>query len=391
MESSLVSWQYENFSSAELVSPPVSPNPPSPSLYNGGQEEKGQRARTASILLNQLEQERVANDFGLNWNEESVNLNDLQLFEELQEIEYTPPASPKKSLASESSVLTSAEKTQVVLNNVQFSDSADISILTAEFQAILDSLPKDEDNTDALSQVLQIAGIPTTVVNGEAVVPVELDLSMELDEINNMDIIADADVIEESELYGMSDLSSHGSPASSVHSHSQYQLDEIEVDEHSRAAQNILDALIQGNVAAAESFLPRIVEEPATSSSSYVEEIVEAVEKKPERRGRKPAKKTAKALIKDKAQRKKEQNKSAATRYRQKKKMEFAIVVETEAELQEKHDALEQKKEDLAKQILMVKQLLRDVLQAKKPAMPAKPIVIGSVPLPTTIGRNRRK
>lgn len=201
-----------------------------------------------------------------------MNLNDLQLFEELQDIEYTPPASPKKSI----------EKTQVVLNNVQFSDSADISTLTAEFQAILDSLPKDEDNTDTLSQVLQIAGIPTTVVNGEAVVPVELDLAgMELEISNNMDVIADADVIEEAELYGMSDLSSQGSPASSVHSHSQYQLDEIEVDEHSRAAQNILDALIQGNVAAAESFLPSIVQEPTTSSSSYVEEIED---KKPERR-----------------------------------------------------------------------------------------------------------
>lgn len=73
--------------------------------------------------------------------------------------------------------------------------------------------------------------------------------------------------------------------------------------------------------------------------------------------------------------------------------MEFAIVVETEAELQEQHDALEKKKEDLAKEIQMVKQLLRDVLQAKKPAPAKSPIVIGRVGVPTstTIGRNRRK
>jgi hypothetical protein len=325
----------------------------------------------------------------MNWNEESVNLNDLQLFEELQEIEYTPPASPKKG---SSSLALAKPQSQVMLNNVQFSDSADISTLTAEFQAILDSLPKDEDNTEALSQVLEIAGIPTTIVDGEALVPVELDLTgMDLEEMNDMEeeVMSDSNVFEESELYGMSDLSEQGSPASSVDS-SHYQMEDIEVDEHSRAAQNILDALIQGNVAAAESFLPVIAEdEDESSSSSFAE--VEEKPKKPERRGRKPAKKLPKStLIKDKALRKKEQNKSAATRYRQKKKMEFALVVETEAELQQEHDSLEKKKQDLQKEILMVKQLLRDVIQAKKPA---KPVVKGSLSLviPAVVGRNRRK
>jgi len=37
MESGLVSWQYENFSSAKLSTPPVSPVPPSsPTLYSYG-------------------------------------------------------------------------------------------------------------------------------------------------------------------------------------------------------------------------------------------------------------------------------------------------------------------------------------------------------------------
>lgn len=427
----MVSWQYENFSSAELISPPVSPSPPSPSLYNGvpltsglalgkpcdnsGRKPISARAQLASSILNDLERQEAINDFGLNWNEESVNLN---LFEELEEIEYTPPASPKKSLAAaQSSLGLQLDEPLHALNDTASESSADISALTAEFQAILDSLPKDGDNTEALSQVLEIAGIPTTIVDGEALVPVELDLStltepdlqsleMEVDDYN---VVSDndSDVIDESELYGMSDLSNHGSPASSVHSHSQYQLmDENEMmDEHSQAAQKILDALLHGDVATAETFLPSIADgEESDSSVASVEDAYlspppgpsRAVERapKPERRGRKPGKKNAKgpAQIKDKAQRKKEQNKTAATRYRQKKKMEFALILEQEAELQSQHDELEKKQDDLRREILMVKQLLRDVIQSKKPQ--AKPIVQGRG-LQTTasslIGRNRRK
>jgi hypothetical protein len=102
--------------------------------------------------------------------------------------------------------------------------------------------------------------------------------------------------------------------------------------------------------------------------------------------------------IRDKSLRKKEQNKTAATRYRQKKKMEVAVTLETESELQERHDNLEKTKDDLHRQILMVKQLLREVINAKKLSSPIfkreNPVVVGgsgTVPVSRAVGRNRRK
>jgi hypothetical protein len=246
----------------------------------------------------------------MNWCEESVNLN---LFEELEEIEYTPPASPRKGKAPESSeqyntfaISNSNLSIQLPqihhLNNLASESSADISILTAEFQAILDSLPKDSDNTEALSQVLEFAGIPTTIINGEALVPVEFDFSsiqsfdMELDDLN-ADTISETDsnVIDESELYGMSDISNQGSPASSVHSSYSLIHEEIEVDHQQEAAEKILDALLIGDVETAENYLPEIVDDEddddssISSEDSYhpstpVRQRVAVEAKKPERR-----------------------------------------------------------------------------------------------------------
>lgn len=445
--SSLVSWQFENFSSAEPnLSPPDSPStspPPSPSLYNGrsssiqnnkadylhaggkvgattlhqGSKSSSIRAQLASTILNDLEENASVkmefNDFGLNWNEESVNLN---LFEELAEIEYTPPSSPKRSSANLPAI-SNAVNIQLlpqpvhILNGQVSESSADISSLTAEFQAILDSLPKDSDNTEALSHVLQIAGIPTTIIDGEALVPVELDLTgitqsdllnnnMDMEDIDNVYVQDmsdnDSDIIEESELY---EISNQGSPAYSVHSNSNFgpMLTTTVVDQHSEAAQKILDALLLGDVATAETYLPDIsrsdVEDDDDSSMSSEDSYHPlpspprarpVVEKKPERRGRKPTKKVAKgssAYVKDKVIRKKEQNKTAATRYRQKKKLEFSVILESEAELQQEHDNLEKKKDDLQREILMVKQLLRDVIQSRKPAAANNKIII----------RNRRR
>jgi len=195
------------------------------------------------------------------------------------------------------------------------------------------------------------------------------------------------------------------------------------VDEHSEAAQKILDALLVGDVATAETYLPAIADtdpdytedddESLSSESEYSFDLgpgpssqrrapavatSSAAVNKPERRGRKPGKKLAKgspAYVRDKTLRKKEQNKTAATRYRQKKKMEFSIILGTEDELQKENDELEKKKDNLQREILMVKQLLRDVLQAKKPVLakqPATPIRLGgSSTSNNLIGRNRRK
>jgi cyclic AMP-dependent transcription factor ATF-4 len=108
----------------------------------------------------------------------------------------------------------------------------------------------------------------------------------------------------------------------------------------------------------------------------------------------------AKGSVKDKGLRKKEQNKTAATRYRQKKKIEFSLILETEAELQQEHDDLEKKRDNLDREIKMVKQLLRDVIQSKKPTSnnnkAKKSIILESVGLTVStstnlIGRNRRK
>jgi len=167
------------------------------------------------------------------------------------------------------------------------------------------------------------------------------------------------------------------------------------VDQHSEAATKILDALLLGDVATAETYLPDIdiADEDEDDDDDYNEDAESSImssdsedsyhpsssgraiastsssspAKKPERRGRKPGKKGSLTNIKDKGLRKKEQNKTAATRYRQKKKMEFSIILESEAELQGEHDDLLKKKDNLHREILMVKQLLRDVLQAKKP------------------------
>jgi len=67
----------------------------------------------------------------------------------------------------------------------------------------------------------------------------------------------------------------------------------------------------------------------------------------------------------DKKFRKKEQNKNAATRYRQKKKAEIEIVLEEERELQEKHEKLRVNHADLQREIKYLKGLMRDLYRAK--------------------------
>jgi len=169
-----------------------------------------------------------------------------------------------------------------------------------------------------------------------------------------------------------------------------------------------LDALLRGDVTTAEAYLPDIVEHQEDDDDSSMcssEDSIHLVTKsrpgpstmvvaesikKPERRGRKPGKKLVKgssAYIKDKGLRKKEQNKTAATRYRQKKKMEFSIILDTEAELQQQHDDLTKKTEDLNREILMVKQLLREVINARKPKGSPRKLVAST----SNVLRNRRK
>lgn len=70
-------------------------------------------------------------------------------------------------------------------------------------------------------------------------------------------------------------------------------------------------------------------------------------------------------LAEDRKSRKKEQNKNAATRYRQKKKAETEVVLEEERELQEKNDQLQVKYADVQREIKYLKSLMRDLYRAK--------------------------
>ena len=69
--------------------------------------------------------------------------------------------------------------------------------------------------------------------------------------------------------------------------------------------------------------------------------------------------------IEDKKVRKKEQNKNAATRYRQKKKQEIKEIVGEEHELAEHNDKLKNQVKDLQREIGYLKGLMRDLFKAK--------------------------
>jgi cyclic AMP-dependent transcription factor ATF-4 len=69
--------------------------------------------------------------------------------------------------------------------------------------------------------------------------------------------------------------------------------------------------------------------------------------------------------IEEKRMRKKEQNKNAATRYRQKKKAEVEEILGEEKGLEDKNAALQLKVSDLSREIKYLKGLMRDLFRAK--------------------------
>lgn len=69
--------------------------------------------------------------------------------------------------------------------------------------------------------------------------------------------------------------------------------------------------------------------------------------------------------LEDKKVRKKEQNKNAATRYRQKKKQEIKEIEGEERELMEQNDKLKNQINDLQREIGYLKGLMRDLFKAK--------------------------
>uniref|UniRef100_A0A182M6H5 BZIP domain-containing protein n=1 Tax=Anopheles culicifacies TaxID=139723 RepID=A0A182M6H5_9DIPT len=69
--------------------------------------------------------------------------------------------------------------------------------------------------------------------------------------------------------------------------------------------------------------------------------------------------------IEDKKSRKKEQNKNAATRYRQKKKAEIEEILVVEEQLRAENEKLRKESKDLGRDIRCIKNLLRDFLKSK--------------------------
>ncbi|XP_049874102.1 activating transcription factor of chaperone [Pectinophora gossypiella] len=67
----------------------------------------------------------------------------------------------------------------------------------------------------------------------------------------------------------------------------------------------------------------------------------------------------------DRRSRKKEQNKNAATRYRQKKKAEIEVLLTEEQSLRQRHSDLGEKCSDLQREIRYLKGLMRDLFKAK--------------------------
>ncbi|XP_058177806.1 uncharacterized protein LOC131293758 [Anopheles ziemanni] len=67
----------------------------------------------------------------------------------------------------------------------------------------------------------------------------------------------------------------------------------------------------------------------------------------------------------DKKSRKKEQNKNAATRYRQKKKAEIEEILVEENQLRDQNEELKKKSSDLGREISVLKKLMRELLRSK--------------------------
>ena len=79
---------------------------------------------------------------------------------------------------------------------------------------------------------------------------------------------------------------------------------------------------------------------------------------------RKPRKKSLRAD--DRRLRKKEQNKTAATRYRIKKKVELDILLDEEAALERRNVQLQMQHDELANEVRYLKKLMREIFNNRK-------------------------
>lgn len=93
-------------------------------------------------------------------------------------------------------------------------------------------------------------------------------------------------------------------------------------------------------------------------------DIAIALKNKQTKQKRKP--RVNRRSLEDRQSRKKEQNKTAANRYRMKKKAEIEILLDEERELIKRNDTLKNQYKDISRQVKYTKSLLRDFFKAKK-------------------------
>jgi len=418
MESFLPTATWQTSSSAEYfncISPgsPVTP-PSSPTLYanDGGVSPRNgaallkddfassKRSQLATTLLRNLEeygnleQFQIQNEFENNWNEDISN---LELFNELSEIEYAVPASPTPHEYDTQNQLVEFEVEDendiLTENEVEIFDQ-----LSSEFQTIIESLPR----TASVGNGEELVDITELIFDSPAAATVNFQLQKT---VTGLVTTASVDQNDERNEQGNSSLqqSTNGSEdanademfmeidvinaAAELGSNYNYlSMDEStssllsytsmsseEEDQQVTSNEKMLDALLVGNLDEATRYMPGVMSASDSFLASFGCDDIKIKQKQivasskstkksaPKRRTKKP-----KAPKIEKVIRKKEQNKTAALRYRIKKKQEVECTLEQENELQVVNDKLVKEKEELSKQVLMVKQLLRDVFQARK-------------------------
>lgn len=110
-----------------------------------------------------------------------------------------------------------------------------------------------------------------------------------------------------------------------------------------------------------------------TSSSSITDDSEWTIEKRPDiahalknkqtKQKRKP--RINRRSVEDRQSRKKEQNKSAANRYRLKKKAEIEILLDEERDLLKCNDSLQSQYQEVSREVKYIKNLLRELFKAK--------------------------
>ncbi|KAH8285775.1 hypothetical protein KR018_002889 [Drosophila ironensis] len=115
---------------------------------------------------------------------------------------------------------------------------------------------------------------------------------------------------------------------------------------------------VSGSIADAdEEWLPESLSSGSSPAYTAVEEPVAREKKRPRTYGR---------GVEDRKIRKKEQNKNAATRYRQKKKLEMENVLGEEQELMQENEALSRTLRERRNEMRYLRQLIREFYQERK-------------------------